>query len=552
MTKSASRLFPLLIFLLAAVCARGHASVQIGLNFNGNSYLTNSQALPPDSDGVIGPSRFMEFVNGAVAVYDRTNGTSVQRKSDLKFWADAGLNTSAIDVSDPRVIYDPLSQRWFATMVDFDPNASDPTTEANDFLLAVSTSSNPAGTWKAFMFQADPDHGFFADFPTLGVDSNAVYLSGDFFSTGEMPEGPGLVSIPKADLIAATPTIANMTWHGILDDTHGEVLQPATCFDGSASGSILSVGDIGNDSDVHTNIVWFAVQNGGGTTPSLTAAASLTVGGYEVPDNDELGVPQFVVPQPDGTVQLQANDARFSARVFAVNGILYAVHSTELNGRVAIRWYRVRVADHALLEQGTIADPNLDLFFPAIAANQYGTVVICCNGSSLNTFISCYAYAGQTAGGQTAFGDRILLKAGVDNYHDLNDIFGGLTDTPAPSRWGDYSTLSVDTADPTQFWAIQMYPSGVDANSGLDEGIWTSRITQLIVTTPPVLAIVPAGTNVVVSWPLSASGYQLFSATNLAPSVGWSGVNLQSLTNGLQISVTIPRTNGTIFFRLQK
>ena len=98
--------------------------------FTGSSYITNSQALPPDPNGVIGPTRFLEFVNGAVAVYNRTNGVSVQRKSDLKFWADAGLNVSAIDVTDPRVIYDPNSQRWFATQVDFDPNASDPTTEA--------------------------------------------------------------------------------------------------------------------------------------------------------------------------------------------------------------------------------------------------------------------------------------------------------------------------------------------------------------------------------------------------------------------------------------
>jgi hypothetical protein len=438
--------------------------------------------------------------------------------------------------------------------VDFDPNAVDPTAEANDFLLAVSTSSNPAGTWKGFMFQADPDNGFFADFPTFGVDSNAVYISGDFFSTGEIPEGPGLVSIPKADLIAATPTIANMTWHGVvLDGTHGEVLQPATCFDASANGSILSVGDIGNDSDLHSNIVWFAVQNAGGTTPVLTAPANLAVAGYQVPDNDELGVPQFVVPQPDGTETLMANDARFSARVFAVNGVLYAVHSTEFNGRMAIRWYRVRAADHVLLEQGTIADPNLDLFFPAIAANQYGTVVICCNGSSLDTFVSCYAYAGQTLNGQTTFGSHILLKAGADNYHDLGEIIGDLLDEPTPSRWGDYSTLTVDAADPTQFWAIQMYPSAVDSGSGFDEGIWTSFITQITVTAPPpLLSIATAGTNAIISWPLSASGFQLFSTTGLTPPVVWSSVGQQPVTNGLQISVTVARTNGNVFYRLQK
>jgi len=540
------------LLLLAAVEAHGQATVQIGLNYTGSSYLLNSQALPPDPNGVIGPGRFMEFINGSVAVYNRTNGASVQRKSDLKFWADAGLNTSAIAISDPRVIYDPATQRWFATQVDFDPNASDPTTEANDFLLAVSTTSSPTGPWKGFMFQADPDNGDFADFPTLGLDSNAVYISGDFY-TNSVAVGPGLVSIPKADLIAATPTITNLTWYGVMDySVRGDVLQPAVCFDGSAGGSLLAMGNIGSDSNPHSNVVWFAVQNGGGTNATLSAPISLTVDPYVVPDNAILGVPQFTAPQPDDTTTLQANDARLSAKVFAVGGVLYAVHTTELNGRMAIRWYRIRASDQTLLEQGTIADTNLDLFFPCIAANLYGVVVIGCNGSSFSNCISCYAYAGQTVNGQTTFGSSTLLQSGVADYHDENEILGELLGSPTTSRWGDYNTLSVDAADPTQFWTIQMYPSGIDTASGFDEGIWSTQITQLIVTTPPALAIAPSGTNVLVSWPLYASSYQLFSATNLAPPASWSGVTQQPVTNGLVISVTIPHTGSSTFFRLEK
>ena len=387
MTKSpGSHWLTTMIFMMVAMAARSQVTVQIGLNYTANTLGVVSQALPPDPNGVIGPGRFMEFINGVVTVYNRTNGASVYRRSDLIFWSNAGLNVSAIAVSDPRVIYDPATQRWFATQVDFDPNAPDPTAEGNDFLLAVSTTSSPTGPWKAFMIPSDPDNGYFADFPTLGLDGNAVYISGDFYSEGQVPEGPGLVSIPKADLIGVTPTIANMTWYGVMDyGARGDVLQPAVCLDGSASGSILAMGDIGSDSSPHSNVVWFAVQNAGGTSPTLSASTSLTVAPYQVPDNAYLGVPQFVAPQPDGTTLLQANDARLSAKVFAVGGVLYAVHNTELNGHMAIRWYRIRAANQTLLEQGTISDPNLDLFFPSIAANQYGTVVICCNGSSFGT-----------------------------------------------------------------------------------------------------------------------------------------------------------------------
>ena len=544
--------------LLAAVGGHAQVTIQIGQNFTGSSFLTNSQALPPDPNGVIGPTRFMEFVNGTVAVYNRTNGVSVQRKTDVKFWSDAGLIISPDSgVTDPRVIYDPNSQRWFATQVDFDASLAasggDPTSEANDFLLAVSTTSSPTGPWKGFLFQADPDNGYFADFPTLGVDSNAVYISGDFYSSS-VSMGPGLVSISKADLVSATPTIANMTWYGVMAvSNRGQVMQPATCFDGSESGNILAMGDIGTTSDFYSNIVCSVVQNAGATNPVLSAPVRLTVAPYQVPDNAIFGAPQFTVPQPDGTTTLQANDPRLSAKVFAVGGVLYAAHNTELNGRMAIQWYRIRAADHVLLEQGTIADPNLDLFMPSIAANPYGTVLIACNASSFTTYVSCYVYAGQTVNGQTTFGNGILLQSGVASYHDLNEIEGQLLGSPTTSRWGDYSTLSVDAADPTQFWSIQMYPSGVDSSSGLDEGIWSTQITQLLTSLPsPQLAIKEAGTNAMVSWSTAATGYQLWSATNLVSPVVWSNVTNASSTNGNTISVLVPVSSGQRFFRLQR
>ena len=552
---SARRIRPLaLLLLLSATCANAQVTLTVGLNFIGSSFTTNSTALPPDGNGVIGPTRFMEFVNGSIGIYNRTNGLPLLHKSDLKFWADAGLIIPAdYSVSDPRVIYDPGTKRWFATQVDFYNAISDPTADANDFLLAVSATANPAGPWKAFIFQSDPDNGFFADFPTLGLDSNAVYISGDFFSFSD-PMGPGLVSIPKADLTNASPTIANMTWYGVMDyDVRGDVMQPAVCLDGSVNGSILAMGDIGSDSNPHSNIVWSAVQNGGTPFATLSAPINLTVTPYQVPDNDDLGVPQFTALQPDHTSTLQANDPRLSAKVFAVNGVLYAVNNTELNGHIAIRWYRIRASDQTVLEQGTISDPNLDLFFPSIAANPYGIVVVCCNGSGNNTYISSYAYAGQTVNGHTTFGSHVLLASGANNYHDQNEILSGLLGGgTTPSRWGDYSTLSVDPNDPTQFWTIQTYPSDLDDASGLDDGIWAERITQLTVTAPPQVNLARVGTNVLISWPAYAGGYKLYATGDLRAPVSWSVVNQTTTTNGLQISATIPMARTNAFYRLQQ
>jgi hypothetical protein len=69
----------------------------------------------------------------------------------------------------------------------------------------------------------------------------------------------------------------------------------------------------------------------------------------------------------------------------------------------------------------------------------------------------------------------------------------------------------------------------------------------------PVLTVNPLGTNVVVTWPLYASAYQLFYATNLTPPVSWLSVTQKTVTNGIVISATIPLTGGgSKYFQLKK
>jgi hypothetical protein len=256
--------------------------------------------------------------------------------------------------------------------------------------------------------------------------------------------------------------------------------------------------------------------------------------------------------QPDGTTTLQVNDARLSAKVYAVNGILYAVHNTLLNGRIAVRWYRISAADHLLIEQGTLADPNQDLYFPSIAANQYGVVVIGCNGSGSATDVSGYAYVGEIKNGTTTFGSPILLQAGVGSYHDINELTYQLLHDLDPtyalvnSRWGDYSSTSVDPNDPTHFWTIQMFPSAVSPDTG---GTWSTQITEIIATTPPTLTIANAGANVLVGWSLYASGYQLQTTTNLGTS--WTAITSGISTNGLNISALVAKSGMAKFFRLK-
>jgi hypothetical protein len=500
---------------------------QVGLNFTGSTYNVNSTAIPPDCNGVVGPNHYVEFINGRFAVYNKSNGSLLMSETDLSFWRAAGITfPRGWDVTDPRIIYDPVSQRWFASQVDFNQIVN-----SNHFLLAVSASSAPT-TWTAFSISSDPGGDNFADFPTLGIDSQGVYLSGDMFDPAGDPVGPTLLSIPKAALLTTPPTITGRTWFGIMSyASRGYILQPAICLDDSVAGNVLGTGGLGfnfNTGNFETDYTLVAskIQNAAGPgSATLSSSTVLNVPGYTAPNDPT---------QPDGSSNLDDGDARFSASVRRVGNVLFAVHNTEVNNLAAIRWYRINATNNVVLESGTITDPIQDLFYPSIAANTNGTVVIAFNGSSIENYVSCYAAVGQTVNGVTTFGGPILLQSGSASYQN--------TDSSGTSRWGDYSSTCVDPSDPTQFWTIQMYPSG--------PATWSTQISQLL-TGPLKLTISAAGQNVLISWPASATSFQLQSSTTLGPTASWSIVPLTPNIIGNTASVLLPALSPQRqFFRL--
>ncbi len=317
MRIAGTTLFSLPLLCLLAAPANAALLVSIGQNFTGSTYGQDSSLLPPDANGAVGPNHFVELVNGRFAVFQKSSGARVKSISDLTFWSQAGVTVpTGWLATDPRIFYDPTVQRWFASQVDFDHSS---TVATNRFLLAVSATNDPTGRWKAVAFGSDPSGRDFADFPTLGLDANGIYLSGDLFDATGNPVGPTLVSIPKSDLLASTPTATNRTSFGILNyGDFGDILQPAVAMDGSAGGDVLAIGDLGLDFQPHSTLFASTIVNARGPgAATLGPATTISVDPYSVPINP---------PQPDGSDNLDDGDARISAPVFRVNGVLFAVH----------------------------------------------------------------------------------------------------------------------------------------------------------------------------------------------------------------------------------
>jgi hypothetical protein len=542
-TKSARILGPGTLFCVGLLAGAGTAFgtlvVQIGQNFTGSTYGVNTAYRPADGDGAIGPDHFVELINGRFTVYAKTNGAVMESTTSLAFWQNAGIVVpGGQDVSDPRVVFDPGSQRWFASAMLF--NSS--TLGGNSLVVAASSSADPTGPWRGVSVVGDPVSGDFADFPTLGLDANGVYLSANMFTPGPSGTvvGSALVSIPKADLLQAVPTATNATSFGILSFSgYGMVLHPIFNPMGTSNAAVLAVGSLGVDFAFHSNLVATAISNAGGPGAAvLGAPASIPVPAYFVPINP---------PQPNPAANdLDDGDARISAVARQVGSVIYAVHAVEANpykdtsgfwnGQAAIRWYKLNAADHSIIQSGTLSDPVLHYFFPSIAANADGTVVIGCNGCSTNSFVSSYAFVGETVNGVTTFGPPLLLKGGSASYQFTDTSYGA-------TRWGDYSATSVDPTDPTRFWTIQMVPSAPK--------VYFTQISEVRAVKQPVLTLSLTAPNVTLSWPVTVASFELQTVGDLSPAATWGLASAVYATNSGVVLATVPASPAGAFFRLK-
>lgn len=177
----------------------GDELVTIGQNFTGISG-DSGVANPPDTMGAVGPTAFVELINGGYAVYDKSSSSTVLPPTTLnEFWNNAGVKSVSVTnpAFDPRVVYDPFSGRFFASSAEMAP----PT---NNLLLAVSNTSNPTQGWTGFSIKS-PTEQRIADFPTLGFNSQGVYVSATTNTDPvQPPQISNLLVVPKADLLAAS------------------------------------------------------------------------------------------------------------------------------------------------------------------------------------------------------------------------------------------------------------------------------------------------------------------------------------------------------------
>ncbi len=420
----------------------------------------NNAALPPDTHGAVGglsggTQYHMTVLNTQVRIKVLFGG--IDNVVTLAgFWASLG-NPAPFD---PKVLYDPFGQRWIFTAT---ANAQQ---AASSLLIGVSQTSDPTGTWNLFSIDVDAANLTWADYPSIGFNTNWIAVSVIMINIGGGPVGSDIFVFNRANLYAGTSSFTRLQL-----TNQGLVHVPAITYDNTQQTLFVLQTGPGNVNGMG-NVALYTITNVMGT-PTLNfvgfIAAAQTWDPYRDVNNN--GIPDDLAPQRGSSSLISTNDDRIQNVVFR-NGSLWTAHTIFLPAtagappapftptRSSIQWWEINPAGTpAVVQRGLIDDPTgtRHFAFPSIAVNPANDVLIGYSSFSPGQFASAsYSYRDSNDPINT-MRSEVIFKAGLTPYDK--------TDGNGRNRWGDYSSTTVDQYG--GLWTIQAYadtPFGWDWN----------------------------------------------------------------------------------------
>jgi len=393
----------------------------------------------------VGPQYVVAVVNLHVAFYRKTDGlkTFEQDLTNDGFFSQVG--SSANGYSDPKVFFDPVSQRWFLCLIEFDNTA------VSKVDIAVSDDANPNGNWFQYGVDVHLSNGgttYWMDYPTIGCNKDAVMVSGNMFGFSSGYFGAEAVVIPKAPLLTGGSATTS-----ILLEAGGGTLQPCRTSDPTVD-KIYGMSRGGG-----TNLKIFAITNLL-NSPVLTIT-SLAVPAYGIAARD--GIPA------GGGHQLDALDSRIYNSGFR-NGKMVGAHTITQNGGFIARWYQVAVngwpaaGAPTLVQSGNVNIAGANTHMPAINTNSVGDIAMLYTRSSLSINADLCTSSHKFNDPLGAMGAPVLVQGSPGPYGG-----GGF------NRWGDYFSVAIDPVDNTTFWGFGMI--------GTPNGNWATVVTSWVVST---------------------------------------------------------------------
>jgi hypothetical protein len=470
---------------------RPDVSATVLKNFDGIDAVQNEATAfplePPDEGLGAGNGFVANFVNVTGGIYNPSG-----QMLDGPFFLNDFFGESAdANTSDPRVFYDTSTDRWFATILEYQLGQA---VEESHVDVAVSTSGDPTGTWKLYQIDTtNPAHFHcpcLADYPILGVDQHNIYISTNEFTSCLCEfNGAQLYAMSKPQLVAGQATVNTVFFENLaIAGSPAFHVQPANEYGPHGAEWALSSLDPNGTSDNRLG-VW-AVTNEAAVTSGvgmpLLSSRVLQSEGYAFPRNAR-NPKGFCQPCAGGaglptTGKVQTDWDAMQETQFMHGQLIGALNTGvnipgETHARTGVAWFvvrpylsdgRVDPATH-VARQGYVAAHGLYMLYPHINMVLNGSMAMTFSIANRGTFLSAAYTVGRN---KHDFNTTQIRLAAAGTNPDNG--FTGTSQYENANRWGDYSNGQYVPGTNNVWLGTQYIPNagGVYTN-------WGDRIFEL-------------------------------------------------------------------------
>ena len=429
-------------------------------DFAGLDFQNWGNGHPPDTNGDVGPTYYIQTINTSIGVYDKTTGTRVSAFTFDTFMSQGSFGNvcDTDNFGDPVVLYDTFEDRWviadFAFILDGSNNVVNPPGAFQCF--AVSKTGDPvSGGWNFYSINTT---GGLGDYPKLGVWPDGIYMSVNMFdyaAAGSF-QNVRLYALNKAQMYAGAPSVQSVSFD-----------LPASEFTVLPANARLQTGTPPLGAPNYFASVWNYLNvvsvwqlqvnwNSLSLTTLSGPVHSLTSSNWSQLNTTPAGT----VPSPANRLDTLYPRLMMQNQYSNIAGVesLWNSHTVGASGTTstqsAVRYYEVRVTGGTVNANATQAftySPDaINRFMPSVAVDRANNLAIGYSTSSASTN-PAIKYAGRLASD--------AVNSITQTETSLINGTGSQSGNCGPSsctRWGDYSAMSLDPNGCT-FWYTNEY-----------------------------------------------------------------------------------------------
>ena len=420
----------------------------------------NNGSNPHDPNGEIGPDFFVQMINSAVgggfgssAIWHNKDGSV--NTGPFTLHSLGGSGPCSTGRGDPIAFYDELADRWVLTEF---------SSSGNRMCFYVAQTNDPInGGWFAYDFAGVS----FPDYPKYGAWSDAYYV-------GTNEASSALYAFERDQMLLGNP--AQMVRFSITDPAAFPfAMIPPVDFDGLTPPPANEPGifirhfddeahDPGNNDPASDLLqIWeFDVDWANTGNSAITGPINVQISEF---DSEQCGFSAFqCYPQPNtGTTldplrEVVMNMPKY--RNFGSHETIVGNLTTDVSGndQGGVRWFELRRMGGgawSVFQEGTYA-PDIDdgagavehRWMAASAMDESGNIAVGFNLSNDTNIFPSLTYDGRLESDPPG-----VLTAGETTIVD------GTGSHTSSTRWGDYSSMSVDPSDGCTFWFTSNYGS---------------------------------------------------------------------------------------------